>query len=103
MKEEKIMGKKRYQMSADERDVHERAVWLRKMTDAQLVEHMEHVRSDAYAAGYAEGERKPAEAAGCGKGVLEFIEELSSGACRGVKNATAYKIEEFARERGYIV
>ena len=73
------MGKKRYQMSADERDVHERAVRLRKMTDAQLVEHMEHVRSDAYAAGYAEGERKPAEAAGCGKGVLEFIEELSSG------------------------
>lgn len=96
------MKKKKYQMTAQERNIHEQAVRLRKMTDAQLIEHIEHIRRDAYAAGYAEAESVPSEAGDHDKGVAQFVKELSEGGCRGVKNATAYKIEEFAREKGYI-
>lgn len=37
------------------------------------------------------------------KTLTGFIEELSNGRCKGVKSATAFKIEEFARTAGYIV
>lgn len=30
------------------------------------------------------------------------IEQLNAGECKGIKSATAYKIEEFARQQGYL-
>lgn len=97
------MKKRNCRMTAEERDLHEQAVRLRKMTDQQLADHMNHVREAAYAAGYTEAETQATASPATGKTLGEFIEELASGRCKGVKSATAYKIEEFAREAGYIV
>ena len=63
------MKKRNCRMTGEEKNVHERAVKLRKMTDDKLVEH---------------------------------IDQLDAGECKGIKSATAYKIAEFAREQGYL-
>ena len=41
-------------MTGEEKNVHERAVKLRKMTDEKLVEHIDHIREEAYNTGYSE-------------------------------------------------
>lgn len=97
------MKKRNCRMTDEERDLHEQAVRLRKMTDQQLVDHIRHVREEAYAAGYTEAEEQAPASPATGKTLAEFIDELASGRCKGVKSATAYKIEEFAREAGYTV
>lgn len=43
-------------MTGEEKNVHERAVKLRKMTDDKLVEHIDHIREEAYNTGYSEAE-----------------------------------------------
>ena len=32
----------------------------------------------------------------------QLLEQLDAGECKGIKSATAYKIEEFARQQGYL-
>lgn len=95
------MKKRKCRMTAGERDLHEQAIRVRKMTDQQLVDHLQHIRDDAYAAGYAEAQTTSSPTSE--KTLTGFIEELSNGRCKGVKSATAFKIEEFARTAGYIV
>lgn len=34
--------------------------------------------------------------------IYKLLEELAAGKCPGVKGATAYKIQKFAAERGYV-
>ena len=34
--------------------------------------------------------------------IKKLLEELAEGKCPGVKGATAYKIQKFAAERGYV-
>jgi len=34
--------------------------------------------------------------------IKKLLEELAAGKCPGVKGATAYKIQKFAAERGYV-
>lgn len=97
------MKKRKCRMTAGERDLHEQAIRVRKMTDQQLVDHLQHIRDDAYAAGYAEAEAQATSSPTSEKTLAGFIEELSNGRCKGVKSATAFKIEEFARTAGYIV
>lgn len=97
------MKKRKCRMTAGERDLHEQVIRVRKMTDQQLVDHLQHIRDDAYAAGYAEAEAQATSSPTSEKTLTGFIEELSNGRCKGVKSATAFKIEEFARTAGYIV
>lgn len=97
------MKKRSCRMTKEERDWHEQAVRIRKMTDQQLVDHIKHIQQDAYAAGYSEAEVAPTEPQSTGKTLGAFIEDLASGRCKGVKNATVFKIEEFARAEGYIL
>ena len=47
-------------MTGEEKNVHERAVKLRKMTDDKLVEHIDHIREEAYNTGYSEAEAQRA-------------------------------------------
>ena len=78
------MKKRNCRMTGEEKNVHERAVKLRKMTDDKLVEHIDHIREEA-----------------C-KTLPQLLEQLDAGECKGIKSATAYKIAEFAREQGYL-
>lgn len=54
-------------MTGEEKNVHERAVKLRKMTDDKLVEHIDHIREEAYNTGYSEAEAQRASAPAPGK------------------------------------
>lgn len=86
----------------EEKNVHEHAVKLRKMTDDKLVEHIDHIREEAYNTGYSEAEAQRASTPAPGKTLPQLLEQLDAGECKGIKSATAYKIAEFAREQGYL-
>ena len=34
--------------------------------------------------------------------IKQLIDLLAAGECKGIKGGTAYRIEEFARERGFL-
>ena len=76
------MGKKNFKMTPEERATHDAAVKLRKLPDKELVK--------ACSAGEAH-ER-----------IEMLLAGLSAGEVKGIKGGTAYKIMEYARERGLI-
>lgn len=96
------MKKRNCRMTGEEKNVHERAVKLRKMTDDKLVEHIDHILEEAYNTGYSEAEAQRASTPAPGKTLPQLLEQLDAGECKGIKSATAYKIAEFAREQGYL-
>lgn len=96
------MKKRNCRMTGEEKNVHERAVKLCKMTDDKLVEHIDHIREEAYNTGYSEAEAQRASTPAPGKTLQQLLEQLDAGECKGIKSATAYKIAEFAREQGYL-
>lgn len=88
------MAKKRKcRMTEEELIIHEEAVRLRKMTDRQLVEAFRN-------APRALSELTEAEPINKTNAVTMLLEGLTRGDCRGVKGATAYKIAEYAAEKG---
>lgn len=88
------MAKKRKcRMTEEELIIHEEAVRLRKMTDRQLVEAFRN-------APRAFSELTEAEPINHTNAVTMLLEGLTRGDCRGVKGATAYKIAEYAAEKG---
>ena len=93
----KPVKKRNCRMTGEEKNVHERAVKLRKMTDEKLVEHIDHIREEAYNTGYSEAEAQRAAEPAPGKTLPQLLEQLNAGECKGIKSATAYKIAEFAR------
>lgn len=84
------MSKKRNR-TAEEKAIHEEAVRLRKMTDRQLVEEF-HRAAEPEAADPNENT----------SAIEKLLSALSDGECKGIKGATAYKITQFATEKGLI-
>lgn len=84
------MKKRNCRMTGEEKNVHERAVKLRKMTDDKLVEHIDHIREEAYNTGYSEAEAQRASNPAPGKTLPQLLEQLDAGECKGIKSATAY-------------
>lgn len=78
------MGKVKH-LTPEQKEMHEKAVKLRKMTDEQLVAQMFVERSAA---------RRNTAA--------HFIDELKQASIPGIGKITVEKIEAFAREKGYI-
>ncbi|MBQ8331112.1 MAG: hypothetical protein IJX94_01265 [Clostridia bacterium] len=90
------MAKKRKcRYTPEELAIHDEAVRLRKMTDAQLVQAFREAAEPPCAA----FEESPTEKT---NPVKKLIEGLSRGDCKGVKGATVYKIEQYAAEVGLI-
>lgn len=79
--------KKKAKMTTNERATHDEAVRLRKMTDFQLV--------NAFRA--AGGQMPEPDTR-----LEQLIEGLATGEVKGIKGGTVYKIEAYARERGFI-
>lgn len=79
--------KKNSKMTPEERELHAEAVRLRKMTDIQLV-------GAFHAAGG--GTQEPDTR------LEKLIEGLAAGEVKGIKGGTVYKVEAYAREKGYI-
>ena len=90
------MGKTRKcRMTPEQIAIHDEAVRLRKMTDEQLV--MAFRAAHAPSPAVSEGSREEHT-----DGVKRLIDGLSRGGCKGIKGATAYKIEEYAAELGLL-
>lgn len=93
--ERKSMGKRNCRKNMDEKKVHEKAVRMRKMTDAQLVEYVENRVEKARSEGRNEAKR--------GNGLKKFLTSLSApGVIPGVGRTTVDKILKFAEEGGYL-
>lgn len=101
----------------DENKIHDKAVKMRKMTDAQLVHYVEDrvnkARSEgynegrkeyytAYSAGVADGEKRQKKLESVTHpGVKEFLQELRENGIRGIGATTISKLERMAVENGY--
>ena len=98
------MSKKRNR-TAEEKAIHEEAVRLRKMTDRQLVEEFHRAAepevspSPSHEAQDEAGAADPNENTSA---IEKLLSALSDGECKGIKGATAYKITQFATEKGLI-
>ena len=89
------MAKKRNcRRTPEEVSIHDEAVKLRKMTDAQLVEK---VRSASAAAS-----KIPAAQVSSTKSVAEFLEAFANANIPGVGKITLKKMNTFAKDNGYL-
>ena len=89
------MAKKRNcRRTPEEVSIHDEAVKLCKMTDAQLVEK---VRSASAAAS-----KMPAAQVSSTKSVAEFLEAFANANIPGVGKITLKKMNTFAKDNGYL-
>lgn len=98
------MSKKRNR-TAEEKAIHEEAVRLRKMTDRQLVEEFHRAAELEVSLSPSHEAQDEAEAADPNENtsaIEKLLSALSDGECKGIKGATAYKITQFATEKGLI-
>lgn len=98
------MSKKRNR-TAEEKAIHEEAVRLRKMTDRQLVEEFHRAAEPEVSLSSsceAQGEPEAADPNENTSAIEKLLSALSDGECKGIKGATAYKITQFATEKGLI-
>lgn len=94
------MSKKRNR-TAEEKAIHEEAVRLRKMTDRQLVEEF-HRAAEPEVSLSPSCEAEAADPNENTSAIEKLLSALSDGECKGIKGATAYKITQFATEKGLI-
>lgn len=94
------MSKKRNR-TAEEKAIHEEAVRLRKMTDRQLVEEF-HRAAEPEVSLSSSHEAETADPNENTSAIEKLLSALSDGECKGIKGATAYKITQFATEKGLI-
>lgn len=98
------MSKKRNR-TAEEKAIHEEAVRLRKMTDRQLVEEFHRAAEPEASLSSSHEAQDEVEAADPNENtsaIEKLLSALSDGECKGIKGATAYKITQFATEKGLI-
>ncbi len=88
------MGKIKNQTQA-QKEIHNRAVKIRKMTDEELVKRFDAVTKTACAAGVSAEQLNT-------NGIKEFLHDLDAADLRGIGKITIKKISEFAKEKGYI-
>lgn len=90
------MAKKRKcRYSMTELAIHEEAVRLRRLTDTQLVEAFSAAQR------YAD-ELKKMRTTPNTSAVVTLLDGLDSGAVKGIKGATAYKVREYAAQLGLL-
>lgn len=92
------MAKKRNcRRTPEEVSIHEEAVKLRKMTDAQLVEKIRS--ASAAASKFSAAFQQQASSA---KSVAEFLEAFANANIPGVGKITLKKMNIFAKDNGYV-
>ena len=92
------MAKKRNcRRTPEEVSIHEEAVKLRKMTDAQLVEKIRS--ASAVASKFSTAFRQQSSLA---KSAAEFLEAFANANIPGVGKITLKKMNTFAKDNGYL-
>lgn len=101
------MKKRNCRLTPAERDQHEQAVRIRKMTDEQICQRLKEARAAGYKTGYQQGkcDQSIAEMEDRHRGVKDFLFRLSclSGTGNGIGPGTVAKLKEFAKKEGYEV
>jgi hypothetical protein len=96
------MKKRSCRMTQQEREQHNTAVSIRKMTDEQLCAYIEDIMRE----GIKLGKSKAAEQSFARRSdiIREFIQRLSvkSSTGNGIGPATVQKIKAFAEKEGYL-
>ena len=99
------MAKKRKcRYTPEELRIHEQAVRIRKLTDAQLVEAFNnaHKNTPENCPRMPQNGTETDKATNDTDAINKLLQAISDGQCKGVKSKTAYKIEELAKELGLI-
>ncbi len=95
------MAKRNCRRTKEEAAIHEEAVRLRKMTDAQLVRHVGEMAEKARGEGFECGKKACKDSVGdYGITIKNFIQAI--GLLPGVGKATIGKIRGLAQEWGWI-
>lgn len=95
--------KRKCRYTAEELEVHDLAVKLRKMTDQQLVDAFKDASQNS-----AHCRQEPPLASGGSDtttdvcAVRQLLNELSEGKCKGIGTGTVNKITTYAMDRGMI-
>lgn len=93
--EETKMAKRNCRRTPEEKRIHEQAVKLRNMTDAQLVRNFENIQDMP--------RHKEKEGAGKGRGLEDFLDSLSKpGVIPGIGQATVDKLNRYAKDGGFL-
>lgn len=96
------MAKKRKcRLTADELDIHKRAVNLRKMTDEQLISYIEELSVERQTETAQNGEAS-AEVIPTMPAIETLLDRLAGGCVRGIGVTTALKIRDFAESEGLL-
>ena len=97
------MGKRNCRRSAEEREIHEKAVRLKKMTDEQLLAYIETEKAQAGKTEYQKGYSEGYEAAGESRknSAMEFLTRLQGEKVKGIGVLTLNRLMEKANEYGY--
>lgn len=97
------MAKKRNCRRTEEEEMmHERAVKLRKMTDAQLCRYIEDEKAQGIEDAYKRGYEDAAGEASNDNSVREFIDKLKCEKIAGIGAVTISKLLRVAEENGYM-
>lgn len=93
------MKKRSCRRTKEEREIHEQAIRIRKMTDEQLVAHIDNEKQANYDLGYRDGLLKGREGAGA-ENINDFLDSIES--LQGIGAVTVNKLREAAESYGYI-
>ena len=99
------MAKKRKcKYTPEELRIHEQAVRIRKLTDAQIVEAFNnaHQNTPENCPRIPQNGMETEKATNNTDAINKLLQAISDGQCKGVKSKTAYKIEELAKELGLL-
>lgn len=93
------MKKRSCRRTREEKEIHEQAIRIRKMTDAQLVTHLDKEKKSSYDTGYRDGLLKGRN--GSGEFVVQgFLDEVEN--LKGIGTVTVQKLRKAAKAYGYI-
>ena len=97
------MAKRNCRRTANEREVHDRAVKMKRMTDEQLCAYIETQIAEAGKIEYQKGYNAGCEYATANRknSAMEFIIRLQGEKVRGIGAITINKLMEKANEYGY--
>ena len=97
------MAKRNCRRTANEREVHDRAVKMKRMTEEQLWAYSDTQIAEAGKAEYQKGYNAGCEYATAHKknSAMEFITRLQGEKVRGIGAITINKLMEKANEYGY--
>lgn len=88
-----MLKRRKKAMSAEEARVHEQAVRIRRLSDEALVAAVQGFQPVA----------APKVPVSSRDRVLVLLDGLSAGECKGVAGATAFKVRQYAREKGLLL